>query len=65
MRISVSTGFRPPKVVSESRNARPSLSAFLLNALLCAVSLLKNRVLHGRDGTVPANVFITHGALTI
>lgn len=42
------------------------MQVFLLNALPCAVSLLKNRVLHGRDGTVPANMlFITHRALTV
>lgn len=60
------TGFHPPKIVSESRRARQSLSVFLLNGLRCAVSLLKYHVLHGRDGAVPANMlFITHRSLTI
>lgn len=66
MDCSTGTRFHPPKVVSESRYACPSLSIFPLNSLLHAVSLLKNHELHGRDGTMPANMlFIIHRSLTI
>lgn len=63
---STGTEFHPPKVVSESRYACPSLSIFSLNDLLRAVSLLKNHELPGRNGTMPANMlFITHRSLTV
>lgn len=58
MECTISTELCQLQIVSESRYSYPSLSTFLLNGLLCVVSLLKNHVLHSMDGMVPTNMLL-------